>query len=146
MSHWMRVVDLGLDGILAGEWDDYIRALNRSSVYLTNSLDVLCWSWNVSLGEVTAKEAYATLSFQSWRCSVKWWHRALWDWNIPIKIKLFCWLLLENKVLTWDNLQKKGGMGPSICMLCLSGRQIYLPFNGSMLVCSVGLERGVITP
>jgi hypothetical protein len=52
---------------------------------------------------------------------LKWWHRAFWDWNIPIKIKLFCWFLLENKVLTWDNLLKKGGLGLGICILCLQG-------------------------
>ena len=26
--------------------------------------------------------------------------------------------MLENKILTWDNFIKRGGIGPIICLLC----------------------------
>jgi hypothetical protein len=35
-----------------------------------------------------------------------------------MKIKLFNWLLVEDKVLSWKNLQKRGWNGPGICCLC----------------------------
>ena len=42
----------------------------------------------------------------------------IWSGVLPIKISYFIWLVLENKVLMWDNLQKKGWIGPGICALC----------------------------
>jgi len=35
-----------------------------------------------------------------------------------MKIKLFTWLMHQRKILTWDNLLKKGFIGPSRCYLC----------------------------
>ena len=44
----------------------------------------------------------------------------MWKWSAPLKIGLFLWLDLADKVLTWDNFTKSGGIGPNICVLCLS--------------------------
>jgi hypothetical protein len=45
-----------------------------------------------------------------------------WDklWNNPHwpKIKKFQWLILHNNILTWENLRKRGFIGPSRCHLC----------------------------
>jgi hypothetical protein len=45
-----------------------------------------------------------------------------WDklWNSPQwpKIKIFQWIILHNRILTWDNLRKRGFIGPSRCHLC----------------------------
>jgi hypothetical protein len=35
-----------------------------------------------------------------------------------MKIKLFFWLMAENKVLTWQILQQKGWQGLGRCYLC----------------------------
>jgi hypothetical protein len=42
----------------------------------------------------------------------------MWKWDMAQKIKLFTWLSIENKILTWDTLQRKGWEGPNICHLC----------------------------
>jgi hypothetical protein len=34
------------------------------------------------------------------------------------KIKLFIWLCVKEKVLTWEVLRKRGWQGPGICPLC----------------------------
>jgi hypothetical protein len=47
--------------------------------------------------------------------------KIFWSWHIALKIKLFLWLALENKILTWDTLLSKGWEGPSYCLLCTSG-------------------------
>ena len=44
--------------------------------------------------------------------------RKLWTWNCPLKIKIFLWLLLEDKLLTWNNILKRGWQGPGLCLLC----------------------------
>jgi hypothetical protein len=33
-------------------------------------------------------------------------------------VSTFLWLIVHNCVLTWDNLRKRGFIGPSICTLC----------------------------
>ena len=35
-----------------------------------------------------------------------------------MKIKLFMWLVHHRKILTWDNMHRRGVMGPSRCQLC----------------------------
>ena len=46
------------------------------------------------------------------------WIISIWKWCIPMKIKLFSWILLDNSILTWDNYIKRGGCGPNICSMC----------------------------
>ena len=43
------------------------------------------------------------------------------DGALPvIKIKIFMWLLLKKKILTWDVLQSKGFSGLGRCYFCKS--------------------------
>jgi len=42
----------------------------------------------------------------------------LWSWSYTLKIKLFTWIVVENKILTWDILQRCGFRGPGKCQLC----------------------------
>ena len=45
-------------------------------------------------------------------------HAFLWSCIIPMKIRCFIWMALANKILTWENLQKRGWIEPGICALC----------------------------
>ena len=47
----------------------------------------------------------------------KVWQR-LWRHQGWMKIKLFMWLVQHRKILTWDNIRKRGVLGPSRCQLC----------------------------
>jgi len=51
---------------------------------------------------------------------VDFWKQKLSKWKIQLKVKLFVWLALEGKILTWDTLQKRGWTGPGHCSLCKS--------------------------
>jgi hypothetical protein len=42
----------------------------------------------------------------------------MWKWKIQQKINLFLWLVVNNKILTWNNLQLRGWKGPGRCQLC----------------------------
>ena len=45
-------------------------------------------------------------------------------------MKLFIWLLLEERILTWDNLTKRGLQGPSLCVLCKESEEALLHLFG----------------
>ena len=42
----------------------------------------------------------------------------MWRLKCPAKTKLFMWCVLNNKVPTWDILQKRSFQGPGWCVLC----------------------------
>ena len=42
----------------------------------------------------------------------------IWKCNIPLKLICFIWLCLENRINTWDNLIRRGWVGPNRCCLC----------------------------
>ena len=44
--------------------------------------------------------------------------RKIWDSNYWPKISTFLWLLTHHKILTWDNLLKRGFLGLSFCIMC----------------------------
>jgi hypothetical protein len=46
------------------------------------------------------------------------WYKELWNWQVPLKIKLFIFLMLEKRILTWENQFKRGFSRPSRCVLC----------------------------
>jgi hypothetical protein len=58
------------------------------------------------------------LAKNKWLNVIGGWKRHLWKWDMAQKIKLFIWLSSENKILTWDTLQKKGWQSPNRCHLC----------------------------
>jgi hypothetical protein len=48
----------------------------------------------------------------------KWWSKKLWWIKALPNFILFMWLILKNKVLTWEALQKRSKVGPGIYLLC----------------------------
>ena len=62
-------------------------------------------------------------------------YRYLWICHLLLKIKLFTWLVMENKILTGDNYQKRGDIGPNICHLSVQAKEtinhlmIHCPFT-----------------
>jgi len=42
----------------------------------------------------------------------------IWETKYWPKISTFLWLTMHNNILTWDNLRKRGFIGPSWCQLC----------------------------
>ena len=48
-----------------------------------------------------------------------------------LKICLFVWLVIQNKILTRENLKKNGWYGPRFCSLCrLEDEDTYHLFQG----------------
>jgi hypothetical protein len=42
----------------------------------------------------------------------------IWKWELPLKIKIFIWIMLNKLILTWDNLSSRGFFGLVRCALC----------------------------
>lgn len=134
-QYWKPTSNLNLQGNLQIDWDKYVMDLNHCGFQLTLDDYYLAWSWNEENGELTAKLAYDAILFTLLNTQRNWWHFSYWKWHIPLMIKLFCWLMLENKILTWDNYVKRGGVGPIICVLChldvesVDHLMIHCPFS-----------------
>jgi hypothetical protein len=45
-------------------------------------------------------------------------HQNIWKGNIPTKIKMFLWLILNNAILTKDNMIKRNWVGDPPCYFC----------------------------
>lgn len=50
----------------------------------------------------------------------------VWKINVSLKSRNCLWLVLANKILTLDNLQKWSWEGPSICTLCMDRQESVL--------------------
>ncbi|XP_011621706.1 uncharacterized protein LOC105420280 [Amborella trichopoda] len=48
----------------------------------------------------------------------------LWKRLLPLKVQCFLWLKVQNRVLTVDNLIKRGKILPNICLLCKEDEEI----------------------
>jgi hypothetical protein len=94
-----------------------------SGVQLLDRPDELKWTGGDNSGQLTVKNVYNALATKLWKKTIGGWRKKLWSWDCPQKIKLFVWLAVENKILTWKNLQKRGWVGPGICHLCKSKRE-----------------------
>lgn len=46
------------------------------------------------------------------------WHKHLWKAKLPLKIKIFMWLVFHNAILTKDNLVKRKWKGNKTCFFC----------------------------
>jgi hypothetical protein len=111
---WFHNVELGLEE----EWDIYRRNLIDSGIILVDRPDELIWTGGDMSAQITVKNVYESLSNKLWRYKIGGWRRKMWTWDCPLKLKFFVWLSVENKILTWKNLQKRGWKGPGMCYLC----------------------------
>jgi len=78
--------------------------------------DVLRWGHSTS-GTFSVKEAYHLQGNPPNQNPDPIWNR-VWQPFLWPKVSFFLWLTVQNRILTWDNLLKKGFTGPSRCTLC----------------------------
>ena len=69
------------------------------------------------MGLFTLKEAKRIDTGLNYPNTNRMW-KELWDNPHWMKFKLFKWLVQQGKILTWDNLRKRGFVGPSRCHQC----------------------------
>lgn len=96
--------------------------LKESKILVTQGQDQLRWGLNKE-GTFNLKEAKRIiLNLDSYDLEKSW--QQLWRHQGQMKIKLFMWLVHHKKILTWDNIWKRGVIGPSRCQLCEAQEEV----------------------
>jgi hypothetical protein len=86
------------------------------------------WNWEKS-GSFSVKSTYKHLFSDESNEP----NKRIWRAKIPLKIKLFMWLVFQNAILTKDNLLRRGWSGDEKCMFCSCDESItHLFFECSM--------------
>jgi hypothetical protein len=78
--------------------------------------DILRWG-HTSTGTFNIQEAYRLKAGHDSLPTEAIWSK-IWETNSWPKISTFLWLTAHSSILTWDNLRKRGFIGPSWCQLC----------------------------
>ena len=122
-SYWLSADDLELGGVWKYEWNNYMSSLNHRGIRLKDTSGSLLWTHNKKDGKVTASLVH-DLIVKTYLVSIQnKFSSCIWLFKIPLKIKCFIWLAVENHILTWDNLIKRGWNGPSRCCLCYKSEE-----------------------
>ncbi len=116
---WFRrlgtLPNLGLPWVFHDGGDDICPFRDLASLFQPNaSPDAPVWRWDPR-SNFSPGSAYRFLVFDG---VVDIGVKHLWNIRIPLKVKVFLWLATRNRILTADNLAKRGWIGPSICCLC----------------------------
>jgi hypothetical protein len=105
-----------------------------SNVSLSTNQDDIVWKWNAD-GVFTVKSCYNFINDGGIRCAFT---RIIWKAKIPEKVKIFIWLATKNRILTTENLKKRGWVGRDSCSLCNEAEEtnfhilITCPFTQSL--------------
>lgn len=76
--------------------------------------DHIVWRWS-STGRFSVHSLYTWLIFGGIPNST---FTKIWKAHIPLKIRIFLWLAKQNRILTRDNLSKRGWQGDQSCIFC----------------------------
>ena len=86
-----------------------------SHVQLSTEPDKVSWLLTKS-GTFSVKSLYHYLCASR----VRFPYKVLWKLKLPLRVKVFCWLVIKKRILTRDNLKKKGWKGCDLCEFCSS--------------------------
>eukprot|EP00253_Pinus_taeda_P016597 PITA_16597 len=90
--------------------------LSHRKIKTSNKQDRLRWG-HTTKGVFTTKEAYTLRYAQNHNDKDQLWSN-IWQSKLWPKVSTFLWLLSKKRILTWDNLQRRGFIEPSRCANC----------------------------
>ena len=107
------------------KWNDFVSLLQLCFIHLEeDAKDKLVWTKNPATGDFTTKLGYKSWELEHYQGDKSYWWKQVWKSEVPLKAKITLWMALNNKILTWENLKKRGWNGPSWCALCHSDEEI----------------------
>ena len=106
--YWYTAEDLCISGEWKLAWENFTRSLELRRIKLSSLSDSLVWDYNKSEGSVSAELVYDFIVHSSSPPTGSKLLAFLWSGILPKKICCFVWMAMANKILTWDNLQKRG--------------------------------------
>ena len=123
-SYWFTADDLDLGGSYKLIWNAYVEGLAGAGIRFSNCPDEIVWVYNKKSGSISTRNVYDCIVRSSLLPVPNPVDSYLWNKALPNKISCFFWLDIRNRILTWENLQKRGISGPGICVLCCSNEEI----------------------
>jgi exonuclease III len=90
--------------------------LTKRRIPIIAGEDILRWGYRPQ-GFFSTREAYQIKAQSNPPPDSEVWGK-IWNLKHWPKITLFLWLVSHSSILTWDNLLKRGFVGPSLCILC----------------------------
>ena len=117
-TRWKKDESPGLVGDQKEEWNNFFKGMVGSDFVINNSKYILLWSWDKKIGNANANLAYKFRMVELREVEPYFWYNELWNWQLPLKVELFVWIMLKQRILTWENLNKRGFSGTSRCILC----------------------------
>jgi hypothetical protein len=100
VANWYTNLELGLTSKLASEWDTFRSNLSATGILPTDNHDEIRWTGGDGTCNITTNNLYNALVVEMWQKNDDLVKRRIWSWGCPLKLKLFIWLLLEDKILT----------------------------------------------
>jgi hypothetical protein len=98
--------------VMLETWDELMMVVEN--VVLSEESDALVWCYD-SAGVYSSQSMYAVINY---RGMTQVYIPAVWKINVPPKIQFFLWLLAHNKLVTVDNLNKRGMPKLVQCQFC----------------------------
>jgi hypothetical protein len=112
---WTRPLNISFRRSLVNanlqSWQNLV--LRIANVHLNDQLDILIWSLKSSGQFLVSLMYQELLDFDIVPHNI-----FLWNLKIPLKIKVFLWLLYKKVILTKDNLVKRNWHGNEKCCFC----------------------------
>ena len=87
---------------------------SMQTIILANHPDAISWRWTAN-GEFSTASAYAIQFEGSQRSNFK---EIIWKSGSPLKCRIYSWMAVLGRVLTADNLAKRGWPHSPSCRLC----------------------------
>jgi zinc-binding in reverse transcriptase len=100
-------------GLYHSEWCD-LKFEFRTFILNQYNEDIILWRWH-SKASFSMHSLYRWLEYGGFKNTD---FAVIWKTNIPLKIKIFVWLVRKNRVLTKINLSKKDWNENTQCMFC----------------------------
>lgn len=122
-GHWLSSSDLSLQGELVREWDMFVHNMHLDGINISIETSMLVWAWWNSSEIISTNSFYNAITSTLYHDKVIWWYALIRKWDFPIKLNIFTWIILKNKILSWKNLQNRGFQGPNICVLYRNGEE-----------------------
>jgi hypothetical protein len=92
-----------LEGEEVNQWNTLMGKLARNYIHLKEEYNLLVWS-SKFLGKYSTSLGYKDMSLEGVPTEC-WSWKPLLKLKDPLKSRLFLWLAISDKVLTWDNFQ-----------------------------------------
>jgi hypothetical protein len=103
---------------LMNQWEELIQI--ASSIELTREEDTIIWQYN-SNGKYSVQTLYAIINDRGVK---QVYTLVVWKIHVPPRIHILLWLLANNKILTRDNLAKRGEVDDGSCLYCMESESV----------------------